>query len=117
MKKILEVLQFGEFDIRFNTDLDPLKSPNTFAELPPTVAFAMATKLWGGNENAVLAVIRALAIADLSLCINRKQIIRLLDQESEALMLSLKEAQKSFEKKGGKIVVCTPEMSKKDFDC
>ena len=27
MKKILEVLQYGEFDIRFNTDIDVMKNP------------------------------------------------------------------------------------------
>ena len=29
MKKILEVLRFGENDIRFHTDIDPLQDPDT----------------------------------------------------------------------------------------
>lgn len=36
----------------------------------------MVTRLWGGNETAVLAMIRALAIADLAVSVNRKQMER-----------------------------------------
>ena len=65
MKKILEVLRYGENDIRFRTDIDPLKDPNVIHETVIELAMAMMTTLWGGNEQAVLAMIRALSIADL----------------------------------------------------
>ena len=65
MKKILEVLRYGENDIRFHTDLDPTKAPGIIPETTTELAIAMMTTLWGGNELAVLAMIRALAIADL----------------------------------------------------
>ncbi len=73
MKKILEVLQDGDIDIRFNTDLDPVKHPNVIPNVITRTAFAMVTKLWGGNEAAVLAMIRALAIADLAVSVNRQK--------------------------------------------
>ena len=59
MKKILEVLQYGETDIRFNTDVDPAKDPEVVTEVIAKAAMAMTTKLWGGNEQAVIAMIRA----------------------------------------------------------
>ena len=33
MKKNLEVLQYGETDIRFNTDVDPAKDPEVVTEV------------------------------------------------------------------------------------
>ena len=59
MKKILEVLRYGENDIRFNTDIDPLKDPEIIHPTVTELAMAMMTTLWGGNEQAVLAMIRA----------------------------------------------------------
>ncbi len=115
MKKILEVLQYGDFDIRFKTDLDPIKFPETIAALPPAVAFSMATKLWGGNENAVLSVIRALAVADLSLCFNRKQMLKFLEEDSAFLAMSMKEAQKEFERNGGKVKTFAPGVPRPNF--
>ena len=88
MKKILEVLQYGDIDIRFNTDLDPLKHPNVIPDVITRTSFAMTTRLWGGNEMAVLAMIRALAVADLAVCVNRKEMVRHLDEDSEALARS-----------------------------
>lgn len=108
MKKILEVLRYGEDDIRFNTDIDPVKSPNEFFDVLLQVTMAMATKLWGGNEQAVLAIIRILAIADLSLSVNRKQMIKWLDTESANLFRVFEEAKKDFEKSGGKILSFGP---------
>ena len=115
MKKILEVLQYGDFDIRFDTDLDPIKFPEAIAGLPPAVAFSMATKLWGGNENAVLSVIRALAVADLSLCFNRKQMLKFLEEDSAFLAMSMKEAQKEFERNGGKVKTFAPGVPRPNF--
>lgn len=108
MKKILEVLQDGDIDIRFNTDLDPVKHPNVIPNVITRTAFAMVTKLWGGNEAAVLAMIRALAIADLAVSVNRQQMIQFLDEESAALAISINEAMTAFRKKGGRITVFPP---------
>ena len=66
---------------------------------------AMMTTLWGGNEQAVLAMIRALAIADLGVSVNRKQMVGFLDDASEMLEASIRDARKAFEKSGGKVMV------------
>ena len=108
MEKILEVLRYGEFDIRFNTDIDPLKSPVVIPDLISRVSFNMATKLWGGNEQAVLAMIRSLAIADLGLAVNRKEMLRWLGSQSELVARALDHAKKDFEKDGGKVMVFGP---------
>ena len=37
MKKILEVLLYGEDDIRFNTDMDPIKDPELVMRFGPGI--------------------------------------------------------------------------------
>ena len=101
MKKILEVLRYGEHDIRFRTDIDPLKDPDVIHETVIEVAMAMMTTLWGGNEQAVLAMIRALSI----------QMVDFLDEASEGLASSLLEARKAFEKAGGKATFFPPGVA------
>ena len=108
MKKILEVLRYGEHDIRFHTDLDPKKDPEIINQTVVEVAMAMMTTLWGGNEQAVLAMIRALSIADLGVSVNRRQMVSFLNEASEALAASLQAARKTFEKTGGKVTVFAP---------
>ena len=105
MKKILEVLRYGENDIRFHTDIDPKKDPEIINQTVVEVAMAMMTTLWGGNEQAVLAMIRALSIADLGVSVNRRQMVSFLDAAS------LHEARKTFEKSGGKVSVFAPGMA------
>ena len=111
MKKILEILQYGETDIRFKTDLKPTTHPDDIPSLIGEVSLAMMTTLWGGNELDVLAVIRTLAIADLALCVNRKEMIRSLDKESEVCARLLEEARREFNKNGGKFVVVPPYVN------
>ena len=108
MEKILEVLRYGESDIRFGTDVNPLKSPEVIPDLISRVSFSMATKLWGGNEQAVLAVIRSLAIADLGLSVNRKEMIHWLDLQSGLVARAFDDAKKDFANKGGKIMMFGP---------
>ncbi len=108
MKKLLEVLQYGESDIRFNTDLDPDKLQKVIPDLSSTILFSMLTKLWGGNETAVLAVIRCLAIADLAASVNRKEMIGFLDSASENLVSAFEEAKRAFEQKGMRIKTFGP---------
>ena len=50
MKKILEVLRYGDGDIRFNTDVDPVKQPKEVADLLSQIVMTMATKLWEGTS-------------------------------------------------------------------
>ena len=110
MKKILEVLRYGENDIRFNTDIDPLKDPEIIHQTVIELAMAMMTTLWGGNEQAVLAMIRALAISDLGVSVNRRQMLGFLNDASGALEESLRSARKAFEESGGKVMVFGPAV-------
>ena len=72
---------------------------------------AMMTTLWGGNEQAVLAMIRALAIADLGVSVNRRQMVGFLDDASGMLEASISDARKAFEQSGGKIMVFGPGVA------
>ena len=81
MRKIIEVVEKENCEICFSTDL----KMTDISELPilaGRIAFNMMTRLWGGNEEIILAVIRNLAIADLAVCFNRKDMIEFLDQAS-----------------------------------
>ena len=108
MKKILEVLRYGNGDIIFKTDVDPLKSPDEINNILIQTMISMATNLWGGNEQAVLAMIRVMAIADLALSVNRKEMVRWLDRESENLHKAFQDANAAFQKDGGKIMTFGP---------
>lgn len=111
MKKILEVLRYGENDIRFHTDIDPTKDPAIIHETVTELAMAMMTTLWGGNERAVLAMIRSLAIADLGVSVNRRQMVGFLNESSAVLAESLRDARKMFEASGGKVMVFGPGIA------
>ena len=100
MKKILEVLQQGDIDIRFHTDFDPVKNPNVILDTISRTAFAMVTKLWGGNEQAVLAMLRALIIADLAVCVDRKKMIRFLDEQSAIMAKTFHSAMNDMKNRG-----------------
>ena len=108
MKKILEVLRYGNGDIIFKTDVNPLKSPDEINNILIQTMISMATKLWGGNEQAVLAMIRVMAVADLALSVNRKEMVRWLDRESENLHKAFQDANAAFQKDGGKIMTFGP---------
>ena len=110
MKIILEVLQYGEMDVRFNTDIKVEGNIEIIPAITTATAFSMATRLWGGNELSVLSMIRTLAVADLSLCANRKWMLQQLDESSFALARSFEEAKREFEKKGGKYYTFGPNI-------
>ena len=95
MKTILQVLQDGDGSIRFNTDVNLEKHPQEVFDILCHTSFSMATKLWGGNELSVLGVIRALATADLSLCVNRPEMLKMLDENSKMLAMSFEEAKRT----------------------
>jgi hypothetical protein len=85
MKKILEVLQYGDGELRFNTDLDVKKNPMAIMDLTVAAMFSMATKLWGGNEQTVIAVIRSLFVADMAISTDRKTMLKGLGKEAEQM--------------------------------
>ena len=85
MKKILEVLQYGEGELRFNTDLDLQKDPMAIMDLTVSAMFSMATKLWGGNEQTVIAIIRSLFVADMAISTDRKTVLKGLGYEAEKM--------------------------------
>lgn len=85
MKKILEVLQCSNGELRFNTDVDVIKNPESVIDITDMVIFTMARKLWGGNEHSVIAMIRALFIADMALSPNRNSICKNLTEESKVM--------------------------------
>lgn len=110
MKKLLEVLQYGDGEIRFNTDINVNKNPEVIPDIASRAAFSMATGLWGENEVSVLAVLRALNLADLSLSVNRKEMLKEMDRNSEYLAKCLHEAKREYEKAGGKVFTFGPDI-------
>lgn len=108
MEKILEVTRHGEHDIRFSTDIDPIADPEAIHRTVMEVAMAMITTLWGGNERAVIAMIRALAIADLGVSVNREQMLGFLDDASKCLADSLEQARNQVKEAGGTVIVFAP---------
>lgn len=110
MKKILEVLQYGDHDIRFNTDIDVKKNPRIVEKIIPTLALTMATRLWGGNEVSVLAMIRALIIADLGISVNREEMVEMMANAAEQLAHAMNEAREAMNRDGIKIQVFGPEI-------
>ena len=57
MKKVLEVLQCSNGELKFNTDLDVKENPMVMMDVTTSAIFSMATRLWDGNEQTVIAAI------------------------------------------------------------
>ena len=85
MKKILEVIQCKTGELRFNTDLDVKKNPMEVMDVTISAMLSMATKLWGGNEQTVIAVIRALFVADMAISVDRKVVLKGLGEEADVV--------------------------------
>ncbi len=100
MKKILEVVQYGDSELKFNTDLDVQKNPMAVMDLTVNAMFNMATKLWGGNEQTVIAVIRALFVADMAISVDRKVVLKGLGEESEKMGDLFVEMMRELQAKG-----------------
>ena len=109
MKKLLEVLQYGETDIRFNTDIDICQNPRIIEEIAGTAAVCMLTKLSGGNEHSVLAVLRSLTIADFATCVERKELAECLLDMSEKLADCIEETMQDMKQKGTKVTTIPPD--------
>ena len=100
MKKILEVLQYGDGELRFNTDLDVHKDPMAIMDLTVAAMFSMATKLWGGNEQSVVAVIRSLFVADMAISPDRKVVLKGLGKEAEQMGEDFLKMMKKLQEQG-----------------
>lgn len=107
MRKIIEVIEKDNGVICFNTDLKMID----IVELPVVagrLAYYMMTRLWGGNEKIVLAVIRNLAIADLAVSYNRKDMIKMLDQASSETSRLVHDTIDEMKKNGWQITELAP---------
>lgn len=100
MKKILEVLQTRDGQLRFNTDLDVKKNPMQIMDLTINAIYSMATRLWGGNEQDVIAVIRALFVADMAISVDRKVVLKGLGEEAELMGEQFMNMMKELQSKG-----------------
>ncbi len=85
MKKILEVIQCDDGELKFNTDVDVRMNPGSVIDLSVKAMYSMATSLWGDNEQAVIAVIRALFVADMAISVDRDIILKGLGERSEEM--------------------------------
>ena len=116
MKTILEVLQCRDGELKFNTDLDVKKNPMEVMDLTFTAIFNMATKLWGGNEQTIIAVIRALFVADMAISVDRKKVIKGLADQSEIMGEEFMKMMKTLQEQG-KVMsfspIVQPSSSKK----
>lgn len=113
MKKILEVLEYGKMEIRFKTDIDDLYAitdPDFMPHIIFESAYSMATKLWGGNELSVLAMIRLLAITSLAVCGNREEILENMAHDSKELARVMKEGKEKAREEGIEIIEYPPYM-------
>lgn len=100
MKKVLEVLQYGENEIRFNTDFDVRKDPRVVLDVTTKALMAMVTTLWGGNETSVIAMIRALSIADLAASVNVEEMVEMLKESAYSMKRSMTEAEREMTRSG-----------------
>lgn len=100
MKKILEVLEYSNTDIRFKTDLDFMQKPQEVMGLIPKLMMSMSAKLFGKEEANIFAVIRALIVSDLALSNNRKQLLKHLDLDSKASGAAFRETMDMMIKAG-----------------
>ena len=108
MKKILEVVEDKKLIFRFNTDFDVAKDQDILPEIICGLATAMTTTLWGGNENSVMAMVRALTIADLAVSVNREEMIASLEEASKELAESMADARNMMKSLGIPVVMFPP---------
>lgn len=100
IKKILEVIEERDGQLKFDTDLDVSKELMVIMDLIMNAMLSMATKLWGRNEQSVLAVIRALSVADLAISCNRKEMLKMLECHTEEMGNVFQNAMKELEGQG-----------------
>lgn len=111
MKKILEVTLDEKKGLVFGTDVDVTKDPSCIIDITIMAMMAMSTTLWGGNEASVLAVIRSLCSADIALAVNRKEMIKMLDEQTKYLAASMQDTLTHFKKNGAEIHLFAPNVA------
>ena len=82
MKRILEVLQCSDGELKFNSEIDVDSDPTVVMDIMSSAMFCMATKLLGEKENSVVAMIRALFVADMAISLDRDIILKGLSKEA-----------------------------------
>lgn len=100
MRKILEVLQSSTGELTFDTDIDVEMDPTAVMDIMGSAIFCMATKLWGGNEGSVTAMIRALFVADMAISSDRDIVMKGLMQEAAQMGKLFNEMMEDLEEKG-----------------
>lgn len=100
MRKILEVLQSSTGELTFDTDIDVEMDPTEVMDIMSSAIFCMATKLWGGNEGSVTAMIRALFVADMAISSDRDIVMKGLMQEAAQMGKLFNEMMEALEEKG-----------------
>ena len=116
MKKLIEVIEKENGDISFDTDL----TKNDLSEIPVFAglfAFNMLTRLWGDNELMVLAVIRNLAVADLAVSTNRKEMVAFLDQASKDTAEQVFAVIEKMKRDGAKVTYFNPGVMPSGKNC
>lgn len=101
-------------EFKFKTDIDVKNNLDEIPILAPSFAWAMMTSLWGGNEISVLAVIRALAIADLGVSVNRKEMVQMLDGASEMIAETVRDFHDQMRKRGFDVQIFPPTVTPPD---
>ena len=100
MRKVLEVLQSSTGELTFNTDVDVEKDATVVIDIMSSAMFSMATKLWGGNEQSVIAVIRALFVADMAISADREFIMKGIMKEAAYMGKIFNDMMASMEARG-----------------
>ena len=100
MRKILEVLQSSTGELTFDTDIDVEMDPTAVMDVMSSAIFCMATKLWGGNEGSVTAMIRALFVADMAISSDRDIVMKGLMKEAAQMGKLFNDMMKALEEKG-----------------
>ena len=113
MKKIIEVLDYGDNGIRFNTDLDATKNPKIILDLIPRLMLSMSSSLIGKNEINVFAAIRSLIAADLAISNNRKEMIKMLDEQTNTLSKSFRDTIETMQKQGKATIIPSGNIASK----
>lgn len=99
MKKILEVLQYGEGDIRFETDIDVRRDKDIGTVLMCKILMAMESDYWQQISDYVFDMIYALTVADLACSVNREEMLEILRKDSENVIKIKEEANMMYRDK------------------
>ena len=86
MKKILEVLQYGDGGIRFDTDIDVRRDKDIGTALMCKLLMVMQSDYWHPISDYVYDMIYALTVADLACSVNREEMLEIIRKDSENVL-------------------------------